>query len=77
MPNLAKEPNTFPLCQIAHLTMDSRLTPGQRVRVKSGELMGVEGEVVSQRRENRLLVAVRFLQKTVSIVIQEFQVEPI
>lgn len=75
MPNLAKDPSVLPECQVSRV--DSRIAPGQRVRVKSGELTGVEGEVVSQRRENRLLVAVRFLQRTVSIMIQDFQVEPI
>jgi transcriptional antiterminator RfaH len=59
------------------LTIESRLSPGQRVRVKSGSLRGVEGVVVSRRGEDRLLVAVQFLQQGVSITIHDFQVEPI
>lgn len=61
----------------APLSVESRLAPGQRVRVKSGSLMGVEGSVLSRRGEDRLVIAVRFLQQGVSIVIQDFQVEPI
>ncbi|WP_425617571.1 transcription termination/antitermination protein NusG [Anatilimnocola sp. NA78] len=61
----------------APLAVESRLAPGQRVRVKNGALMGVEGEIVSRRGEDRLVIAVRFLQQGVSVVIQDYQVEPI
>jgi transcriptional antiterminator RfaH len=61
----------------APLTVEARLAPGQRVRVKSGPLMGVEGVILSRRGEDRLLVAVHFLQQGVSVLIQDFQVEPI
>jgi transcriptional antiterminator RfaH len=61
----------------APLTVEARLQPGQRVRVKSGALMGVEGLVVSRRGESRLVVAVQFLQQGVSVVISDFQVEPL
>lgn len=59
------------------LTLESRLAIGQRVRVKSGALMGLEGVVMSRRGEDRLLVGVRFLQQGTSILIQDFQVESI
>jgi transcription antitermination factor NusG len=59
------------------LSVEARLQPGQRVRVKTGALMGVEGEVLSRRGEDRLVIAVRFLQQGVSIVINDFLVEPI
>lgn len=59
------------------LTLESRLAIGQRVRVKSGALMGLEGVVLSRRGEDRLLVGVRFLQQGTSILIQDFQVESI
>jgi transcriptional antiterminator RfaH len=61
----------------APLTVEARLQPGQRVRVKNGALKGVEGVVVSRRGEDRLVVAVEFLQQGVSVVIGDFQVEPI
>jgi transcriptional antiterminator RfaH len=59
------------------LTVEGRLAAGQRVRVKHGSLMGIEGVVVERRGEDRLLVAVDFLQQGVSILIRDFQVEPV
>ncbi len=59
------------------LTTEGRLASGQRVRVKSGSLLGLEGVVVSRRGEDRLLVAVQFLQQGVSIQINDYQLEPI
>lgn len=61
----------------APLTLESRLAVGRRVRVKSGALMGLEGVIMSRRGEDRLLVGVRFLQQGASILIQDFQVEPL
>jgi len=57
------------------LTVESRLRAGQRVRVKNGALEGIEGTIVERRGEERLLVAVEFLQQGVSILISDFQVE--
>jgi transcription antitermination factor NusG len=59
------------------LSPEGRLQPGQRVRVKSGQLMGLEGVIVSRRGEDRLLIAVSFLQQGVSIQISDYQVEAI
>jgi len=59
----------------APLTVESRLRAGQRVRVKNGALEGIEGTIVERRGEERLLVAVEFLQQGVSILISDFQVE--
>jgi transcriptional antiterminator RfaH len=59
------------------LSPEARLQPGQRVRVKTGMLMGLEGVVLSRRGEDRLLIAVNFLQQGVSIQIQDYQVEPL
>ena len=59
------------------LTVESTLQPGQRVRIKTGAMQGIEGVITSRRGEDRLLVAVEFLQQGVSILIQDFQVESI
>lgn len=59
----------------APLTVEGRLAPGVKVRVKSGALMGLEGVILSRRGENRLLIAVRFLQQGVSVMIEDFLVE--
>jgi len=61
----------------APLTVESCLQPGQRVRVKTGSLRGIEGVITARRGEDRLLVAVNFLQQGVSVLIQDFQVEPL
>jgi len=61
----------------APLTIERRLSPGRRVRVKTGAMMGLEGVVVSRRNSNRLLVAVNFLQQGVSVAVDDFMVEPI
>lgn len=57
------------------LTPEARLEPGQLVRVKSGPLRGVEGMVVKRRGEQRLVVAVRFLNQGASIELEDVDVE--
>ena len=59
------------------LTTEGRLEAGQRVRVTSGALEGLEGTVISRRGEDRLLVSVHFLQQGVSIQIKDYLLEPI
>ena len=57
------------------LTPEARLEPGQPVRVKSGPLRGVEGMVVKRRGEQRLVVAVRFLNQGASIELEDVDLE--
>ena len=59
------------------LTPEGRLAAGRRVRVKCGALEGLEGVVLSRRGEDRLLVAVNFLQQGVSVQIKDYLLEPI
>ncbi len=61
----------------APLTIERRLEPGRRVRIRSGPMRGLEG-VITHRRggKHRLLVAVEFLQHGVSVEIDDFMVEP-
>lgn len=59
------------------LTPEARLEAGDRVRIRSGPLAGLEGVVMHRRARERLLVAVEFLQKGASIEIADFQLEPI
>jgi transcriptional antiterminator RfaH len=61
----------------APLSVESRLSPGRRVRIQSGALMGLEGVVVARRGGDRLVVAVNFLQQGVSVALQDFLVEPL
>ncbi len=57
------------------LSLESRIQPGQRVRVISGPLLGVEGLVIQRRGTDRLLVSVSFLQQGASVAIEDYQVE--
>jgi transcription antitermination factor NusG len=61
----------------APLTVESRLKAGDRVRVTSGALAGVEGTVVARRRKCRMIVSVSLLQQGVSIEIDDHLLEPI
>jgi transcriptional antiterminator RfaH len=61
----------------APLTVESRLEPGQAVRIKSGPFTGIEGTIIQRRNSTRLLIAVKYLQQGVSVQIDDFLVEPI
>ena len=57
------------------LTPEARLEPGQPVRVRTGALRGLEGMVVKRRGEERLVVAVRFLNQGASIELEDVDLE--
>ena len=57
------------------LTPEARLEEGQPVRVRSGPLRGLEGMVVKRRNEQRLVVAVRFLNQGASIELEDIDLE--
>ncbi|MGB7345808.1 MAG: transcription termination/antitermination NusG family protein [Pirellulaceae bacterium] len=59
----------------APLTLESRLQPGQRVRVKTGAFAGYEGVVIQRHQETRLLVAVQFMEQGVSVKLDDCQLE--
>jgi len=59
----------------APLLPESLLETGDRVRIRSGPLAGVEGVILQRRGEERLLVAVEFLQQGASLLMEDFQVE--
>jgi transcriptional antiterminator RfaH len=61
----------------APLTVESRLAPGTRVRVRRGAMEGIEGTIISRRGQTRLLVHVDFLQQGASVEIDDLWVEPI
>jgi transcriptional antiterminator RfaH len=59
----------------APLTIERRIAPGQRVRIKQGALMGMEGTVLVRRGETRLLVCVNFLQQGASVEVHDYLLE--
>jgi len=61
----------------APLTVESRLGPGNRVRVRHGPFAGLEGTVLTRRGETRLLVSINFLQQGASVEIEDYLLEPI
>jgi transcription antitermination factor NusG len=61
----------------APLTVESRLVPGDRVRVRHGPLAGLEGTVLTRRGRTRLLVSIDFLQRGASVEIDDFLLERI
>ncbi|MBN2474014.1 MAG: antitermination protein NusG [Pirellulales bacterium] len=61
----------------APLTVESRLVPGNRVRVRHGSFAGLEGTVLTRRGETRLLVSINFLQQGASVEIDDYLLEPI
>jgi transcriptional antiterminator RfaH len=60
----------------APLTVESRLGPGRRVRVRQGAFAGLEGIVLKRRGETRLLVSINFLQQGASVEIDDFMLDP-
>ncbi len=59
------------------LTVEERLAPGNRVRVRRGALAGMEGTVLVRRGKTRLIVTVTFLQQGASVEVDDFNLEPI
>jgi transcriptional antiterminator RfaH len=59
------------------LTVEQRLAPGNRVRVRRGALAGMEGTVLVRRGKTRLIVTVTFLQQGASVEVDDFNLEPI
>lgn len=72
----------FDLRQVRHLilsgapvTIESMITPGDRVRVRGGPLAGLEGTVLLRRGKTRLLVSIDFLKQGASVEIDDFLLE--
>lgn len=59
----------------APLNVEHQILPGDKVRVKQGALMGLEGTVLVRRGVTRLLVAVNFLQQGASVEVEDFLLE--
>jgi transcriptional antiterminator RfaH len=61
----------------AALTPESRLEPGQRVRVKSGPCSGLEGTLVKRQGNSKLVVWIEQLLCGASVEIDDYYVEAI
>ena len=54
------------------ITPEARLAPGDRVRIRSGALAGMEGTVLRTDNSHRFVVTVDFLQRGASVVADDF-----
>lgn len=59
------------------LTPESKLETGNRVRVRTGPFAGYEGSVIRREGKTRLLLSIKFLEKGVSMEMDEGLLEPI
>jgi transcription antitermination factor NusG len=53
------------------------LKVGQRVKIRSGSLNGTEGILVGQESDRMLVISVELIQRSVSIRLQGYEVEPV
>ena len=49
---------------------------GQRVRIRGGSLDGIEGVMVAQNRDSKLVVSVELIQRSLLVSIEGYQIEP-
>lgn len=65
------------IVQDAPLSPESRLQPGQKVRIRNGSFAGYEGVIIRREQEVRLQVVVRFMNQGVSVVLDDCQMDAI
>lgn len=63
--------------QEAPLSPESKLVPGQRVRIRNGSFAGYEGVIFRREQEIRLQVVIRFMNQGVSVLLDDCQVDEI
>lgn len=61
----------MPLCSYPFLKI------GQRVRIRSGALSGIEGILVSRGGERTLVISLNAIQRSLSVSIQGYDLEPV
>ncbi len=57
------------------LSVEAKLQPGCKVRIKSGPLIGVEGVILKRQSASYLFVAVNFLQQGALVKLEDCEVE--
>jgi transcription antitermination factor NusG len=60
----------------APLSPEGRLTPGMLVEIKSGPLAGLKGKIIREASRSRFVVEVDFIQRGVSVVVDDFTLHP-
>jgi transcription antitermination factor NusG len=59
----------------ATLVVKPQLVPGQRVEVRAGPFMGIQGELVREKSQERLVINARLLSSSVSVEVDAGSVE--
>jgi len=62
------------LQETSHFSLQPFVRAGQRVRIKSGSLQGLEGILLCQERK-RLVISIESIQRSVAIEIQGYELE--
>ena len=60
-----------------HVTPESYIKVGQRVRIRGGALDGVEGVLAGCGKDQKLIVSVDTIQRSISVSLQGYEVEPL
>jgi transcription antitermination factor NusG len=50
---------------------------GQRVRIRGGSLDGVEGVIVGDKGDRKLVISVELIQRSVAITVEGYDLEPV
>lgn len=53
------------------------LALGQRVRITSGPLTGMEGILMRKKQELRVVISIEIIMRSITVEISEFEIEPV
>ena len=65
------------LAQNATSSLCPFIKVGQRVRIRGGCLDGVEGILVAEKSDRRLVVSIELIQRSISVLIDGYEVEAV
>ncbi|HVZ18971.1 MAG TPA: UpxY family transcription antiterminator [Terriglobales bacterium] len=60
-----------------HVTPESYIRVGQRVRIRGGALDGLEGILAGAGKDQKLIVSVDTIQRSISVALEGYEVEPL
>lgn len=60
-----------------HVTPEAYIRVGQPVRIRGGALDGVEGVLAGAGKDQKLIVSVHTIQRSISVALEGYAVEPI
>jgi transcriptional antiterminator RfaH len=64
------------ICSGVPITPEERLSPGKIVEIKSGPLAGLRGKIVDRASRRRFVVAVDFIHRGASVLLDDFTLAP-